>query len=398
MMRSGLRRYPRELLASVREKATPPEVTIDPHFNLHVNPHGNAPCDARDDPSDAPGHDTHCRLRSAGAGIGAGSDDATLASVWLGHASVLTRLGSGPHGPRWFLADPVFSNRIGPRVLGRVLGLGRQAALPAIAARLPTIDAIFITHAHYDHLDRPTLERLADRGTVVVTPRRTGRLIPRGFGGVVEIGAGDAIELPGMSGGTGGALRVRAISPRHWGARRAIDRGMGFNAYLIEGGGRRVLLAGDTAETDAFDALGVNPETGARGGIDLAVMGIGAYDPWWHQHATPEQVWAMVRRMGARHLLPVHHSTYPMSDERQDEPMERLLRAAEANSLDDGLNCCRSTLPIIVGRTLGEVWQAPAAAPSSGPWAHSPPAALVHADEHRACPTSRGGTAPNVER
>lgn len=288
MVRSGLRRYPRELLASVRERAQKPEIIIDP-----------------------------C-LRPVEEGV-------TLASAWLGHASLLARVGR-----RWVLADPVFSGRIGPRLLGRVMGLGRQAPVPAIAARLPTLDAIFITHAHYDHLDRPTLERLASGGTIVVTPRRTGRLIPAGFDRVIEAGAGEVLDLGDMS--------VRVLSPRHWGARRAIDRARGCNAYLIESGGRRVFIAGDTAETGVFDELGSDRP------IDLAAMGIGAYDPWWHQHATPEQVWAMFQRLRGRHLLPVHHSTYPMSDERPDEPMERLLRAAGDESAR------------VVGRDLGEVW------------------------------------------
>lgn len=66
-------------------------------------------------------------------------------------------------------------------------------------------------------------------------------------------------------------------------------------------------------------------------GLDLAVFGIGAYDPWEHMHATPEQVWRMFLASGARYLLPVHHSTFPLSDEPMEEPMKRLLQAAGDN-------------------------------------------------------------------
>ena len=72
--------------------------------------------------------------------------------------------------------------------------------------------------------------------------------------------------------------------------------------------------------TDAFDDI---PP------VDLAVFGIGAYDPWDHMHATPEEVWQMFEASGAERLLPVHHSSFKLSDEPVDEPMQRLLAAAD---------------------------------------------------------------------
>lgn len=285
MVRSGLRRYPREIVASIREKHNEPEVRIEPDRRI-VDP-----------------------------GV-------ALAAAWLGHGSVLSYIGG-----RWVLVDPVFSKRIGPRIGSRVLGLGRKIEVPPIATTLPAIDAIFITHAHFDHLDRPTLERLANPDTVVVTPRRTARLIPSGFGDIVELEWHRPTHVKD--------LEVVALEPRHWGARRALDLRRGCNAYLISGGGRSIFCAGDTAHTRAFDGLGA---------VDLASLGIGAYEPWHHQHATPEQAWEMFQKMGARYLLPVHHSTYPMSDEHPDEPMERLLRVAEPET------------DRIVGRSLGELF------------------------------------------
>jgi L-ascorbate metabolism protein UlaG (beta-lactamase superfamily) len=80
-----------------------------------------------------------------------------------------------------------------------------------------------------------------------------------------------------------------------------------------------VLYAGDTAYTPVFERV-------AR--PDLAVFGIGAYDPWRHAHATPEEVWSMARAAGATEILPVHHSTFELSDEPADEPIRRLLAAA----------------------------------------------------------------------
>ncbi len=62
--------------------------------------------------------------------------------------------------------------------------------------------------------------------------------------------------------------------------------------------------------------------------MDLAVFGIGAYEPWIHAHANPEQVWRMFEQTGARHLLPVHHSTFELGEEHPDEPLDRLIDAA----------------------------------------------------------------------
>jgi len=86
--------------------------------------------------------------------------------------------------------------------------------------------------------------------------------------------------------------------------------------------GRTVLFAGDTAYTDAFGPLA------RRGPIDLAILPIGAYDPWIANHASPEQAWRMARQMRAAHVLPVHHSTFRLSREPMHEPIDRLLHAA----------------------------------------------------------------------
>ena len=232
--------------------------------------------------------------------------DVAYGAAWLGHAGILLRQGGTT-----VLVDPVLSERIGPRIGGRVIGPGRLQDAPVGVEGLPEVDAVLITHAHFDHLDRPTLEMLARRGTVVVTSRRTRRLIPRGFGSVVELHWDGVVEV--------GGLRVSALRPEHWGGRTAIDVVRGCNSYLIESDDRRTLTPGDTADTTEFESVGA---------VDLAAFGIGAYSPSEHHHATPEQVWEMFKGMPGERLLPVHHSTFEISGEHVDEPMERLLRAA----------------------------------------------------------------------
>lgn len=283
--RSGLRRYPRHIAASLRT--------------------GDAPA-------------------SALASRFAWGDGDALGALWLGHATTLLRVGR-----LTVLTDPVFSHRIGLALGKRTLGLARRAALPPL--ELPPADVILISHAHFDHLDKPTLRRLAHPATTVITARGTGRLIPAGFGRVLELGWDGALEVDGVE--------VRALRPRHWGARTAWDRHRGYNSYLLEHAGQRVLYAGDTAQTNTFDHL--RPT--------LAIFGIGAYEPWIHAHATPEQVWSMFTGSGGRYLMPVHHSTFELGDEHPDEPMARLLASAGDHA------------ERIVCRAPGEAWRLPGA-------------------------------------
>lgn len=249
---------------------------------------------------------------------------ARLGACWLGHATVLLRLNG-----LTILTDPHFGDRAGPRIGPRRIGRTRSTALPCGLDDLPPIDLVLLSHAHLDHWDRATLKRLAKRHTQAVIPARTRRILPRGFGGVVELPWDSRAEVRGLT--------VSSLRPRHWGARWLVDRRRGYNAYLLSDAERRVLFAGDTAHTDSFErALGAAP------GLDLAIMGIGNYAPWEHQHATPEQVAGMARNLGARRLMPIHHSTFRDTSERIGEPLERLVAAWDGG-------------PIVCPR-IGESW------------------------------------------
>lgn len=229
-------------------------------------------------------------------------------AAWLGHATTLLRMEED-----LILTDPVLSDRIGPRIAGRSFGLGRLRPAPLGPSDIPAPNILLLSHAHFDHLDRPTLRELASPHTTVITAAGTRGLVPRGFKEIHELPWGESISIGGVC--------ISALKPAHWGARTAVDRARGYNSYLIQSrGGRekRVLFGGDTAATNAFNGLRV----------DLAIMGIGGYKPWEHAHATPEQVWSMVERMRADRLLPMHHSTFPLSEEPVQEPLERLLGAA----------------------------------------------------------------------
>jgi L-ascorbate metabolism protein UlaG (beta-lactamase superfamily) len=104
------------------------------------------------------------------------------------------------------------------------------------------------------------------------------------------------------------------------------DKYRGFNGYFVETPRHRVLFGGDTAMTDSFRALGDSR------GTDLAIMPIGAYNPWIRAHCSPEQAVTMATDAGAQFILPVHHRTFQLSNEPCDEPIERLYNALARDS------------------------------------------------------------------
>jgi L-ascorbate metabolism protein UlaG (beta-lactamase superfamily) len=248
-----------------------------------------------------------------------------LSAVWIGHATILLRIGH-----LTVLTDPVFSTRVG-------LGLGvatvgpRRLTAPAIPLKaLPKIDLILLSHAHFDHLDRPTLDRLPKR-TPVITAHETRDLIADlGFRNITELRWNEQTHLNGLT------LTAREV--KHWGARTFYDSHRGYNGYVLAAAKARILYGGDTAYHEGFSELA------PAGGVDLAILGIGAYDPYIRAHSTPEQAWAMANHAKADRILAMHHSTFRLSHEPMGEPLERL-QAAAGKDVDR-----------IVASRIGEQW------------------------------------------
>lgn len=215
--------------------------------------------------------------------------------------------------------DPALEPRIGVRLGPLVFGPRRFTAPALRAPEVGPLDLLLLTHAHMDHLDLGTLRQL---------PRETPVVIPTGLRDLVRRFR-DVTELRWGERWTRGGTTVTLVPTRHWGARTVWDRHRGWGGYLMErrtqAGEVRLLFAGDTAETDLLDPLAAHD-------LDVAVLPIGAYDPWIWNHCSPEQAWALHRRLGARWLLPVHHDTFRLSNEPADEPRRRLLAAAGADA------------------------------------------------------------------
>jgi L-ascorbate metabolism protein UlaG (beta-lactamase superfamily) len=236
--------------------------------------------------------------------------DTGVQAAWIGHSTVLINVDGFT-----ILTDPVFSARIGVRIGPLTVGL-KRLVYPAVAPlELPVPDLILLSHAHMDHLDRPSLRKLENLRTSVITAAGTSDLLRvKRYKEVRELRWGGSRQV--------GPANIRALQVKHWGARTRTDVHRGYNGYLIEVGRYRILFGGDTAYTDLFRQVRTSKP------VDLAIMPIGAYDPWIHAHCNPEQALAMANDAGAEFVLPVHHRTFKLSDEPYAEPIERLLLAA----------------------------------------------------------------------
>jgi L-ascorbate metabolism protein UlaG (beta-lactamase superfamily) len=237
-----------------------------------------------------------------GAALAAASPSLT----WVGHATYALRLGG-----KMIVTDPVWSERV---------GLQRRRAPPGVALeRMPRIDVVTVSHAHYDHLDLPTLRRIGPEALYVV-PRDVGDIL-RGAGllRVVELDWWQTHEQDG--------LRITLVPAQHWSMRMPWDRNKRlWGGFVVEGAEGRVYHAGDTAFSER-----VFSEIGARfPAIDWAMFPIGAYDPEWFmqgQHINPEEALQAFEILGAKTFCAMHWGTFKLTDEPLGEPPARL-RAA----------------------------------------------------------------------
>lgn len=240
--------------------------------------------------------------------------DHGLHVAWLGHSTTLLKIDGFT-----IITDPVFSDRAGVNLGVTTLGVKRLVAPALEISELPEVDLILLSHAHMDHFDLPSLRRLESRQVDVVTASQTSDLLRVSkYKTVSELKWGEVRQV--------GPATVRGLEVNHWGARVRTDTFRGYNGYLLQVGRYRVLFAGDTANTDKLRGVADSRS------VDLAIMPIGAYNPWIHYHCNPEQAWRMTQEARAEHVLPIHHSTFLLSREPMSEPLERFQDAAGAES------------------------------------------------------------------
>jgi len=237
-----------------------------------------------------------------------------LRVTWLGHSTTVVEID----GQR-VLTDPVWSERVTPI---RGIGPHRWFPPPLPLDQLPPIDAVVISHDHYDHLDRPTVVALDARGTRFV--------VPLGVGAHLEywgIPAAHIVELDWWQRVRIGSLEIVSTPARHASGRQLFDRDRTlWCGYALVGARHRVYYSGDTG---LFPAL---HEIGRRlGPFDLTMIEIGQYDRGWPDwHSGPEQAVLAHRWVRGRVMLPVHWGLFALAFHGWTEPIERALVAAQA--------------------------------------------------------------------
>jgi L-ascorbate metabolism protein UlaG (beta-lactamase superfamily) len=242
-----------------------------------------------------------------------------VAASYIGHATLLLRFPAFS-----VLTDPMFSERASP-----VGWIGpKRVRAPAIALDdLPRIDAVLLSHNHYDHMDLPSLRRIAKRwNPPIVTGIGNGAyLAAKGLAHVIELDWWERCEpLPGLS--------IAYVPAQHWSRRRPWDTNrMLWGGHVVEAGGARLYFAGDTGYPGHFPEI-----TRRLGAPDVALLPIGAYEPRWFmapQHMNPEEAVRAHLDLGARLSIAIHFATFNLTDEGSDAPAAALAVALREHGI-----------------------------------------------------------------
>jgi len=236
-----------------------------------------------------------------------------LRVTWLGHSTILLEID----GHR-FLTDPVWSERVGP-----VDFSGPRRWFPPLIEldALPPLDAILLSHDHYDHLDHATIVALKGRNLTFVGPLGLGAHLER-WG----VPPDRIIELDWWDSWTFGDLTLRAVPARHASGRVLLvdDQSKLWTGYAFLGAHHRVYYSGDTGLFPGLRTIGER-----LGPFDLTMIEVGQYNRAWPDwHLGPEQAVEAHRRVRGAVMLPVHWGLFPLASHGWTEPIERTLAAA----------------------------------------------------------------------
>ncbi len=248
-------------------------------------------------------------------------DNDRITMAWIGHSTVLINFFGV-----WILTDPVFSQRIGVYFLGMNLGPARYSHPALDFDQLPKPDLLLLSHAHMDHMDYPTLKRFAAKypdAIDFITAANTKDVVQSlRWRTLRELDWNEELNYRG--------IELRALKVRHFGwrfpwekdrRRGYTETGRSYNAYRLRKNGKQIVFGGDTAMCDDFKQL-------QHELVDVAIMPIGAYEPWRSNHCTPEEALEMASHMNARIFVPIHTNTFYQGREPLNEPMQRLRKAS----------------------------------------------------------------------
>jgi L-ascorbate metabolism protein UlaG (beta-lactamase superfamily) len=239
--------------------------------------------------------------------------EGALFITWYGHASALVEIEG-----RAVLLDPMWSDRAS---LSPLVGPHRLHPPPLSLDELPEIDAVVISHDHYDHLDMPTIKALAERFSAPF-------LVPLGVGAHLErwgVRPARIIELDWDQSATASGVRFTVTGARHFSGRGFVRDQTLWGSWVIAGPTRRVFYSGDGGYFDGFARIGAE-----HGPFDATLIQVGAYAPYWPDiHMTPEDGVTAHLDVKGGVLIPVHWCTFTLSFHPWSEPVDRLWREAK---------------------------------------------------------------------
>ena len=252
--------------------------------------------------------------------------------TWIGHATALVQAG-GLH----VLTDPVFSERASP-----VSWAGPQRTLPPGVAMddLPPIDVVVISHNHYDHLDRQSIQQLYERSQRL--GHATAFLVPLGLKSLLASwGVAGVQELDWWQSARVGETDFFLTPVQHWSARGLFDRNRTlWGGWSVFGPDLHWYFAGDTGYSPDFvqtrQHFADRQASAQGGGFDLALIPVGAYEPRWFlqpQHVNPAEAVRIHQDLGAKRSMGVHWGTFELTDEPLDQPLRDLQATRDAAGL-----------------------------------------------------------------
>lgn len=241
-----------------------------------------------------------------------------LGVTFIGHSSFLIQIAG-----RSVVIDPNFA---------RWLFVLKRQRRPGVRLRdLPPIDYVLVSHAHFDHLHRPSLRAIArltrwrcGRAPQIIVPKNVGDIVARlGFSRVHEVEWWQEFREDRLS--------ITHTPSQHWGARMLRDFHRGFGGYVVRSQQHSIYHAGDTAYFEGFR------EIGRRLRPELALLPIGAYHPehFRNVHTSPEDALQGFLDLRSKMMVPMHYGTFRLSYEPMEEPVQRLRAAAEAAGVKD---------------------------------------------------------------